>query len=208
MPAQAQQRVLPISPVQQQTPVWCWAAVAEMVLRHLRMPNINPGNNYQCGVVGTLGGQCAYDCRLCVTTIGSIGHLAQVLENYPRVVRSVSARAVPDLAMMEDSALDPEGIIDEIDAGRPIIAGISPSGQGFHYPAGMSEHVALIVGYRVQGNRLLLYVNDPMPFSLFPFDPYRAAGASPTRPGQYLIEYGAFRGRLGYKDSLYGFEHD
>jgi hypothetical protein len=57
-PPAAADEQLPISPVFQQNPVWCWAAVGEMALRYLGYPSINPVGDYQFGIVGPLGGSC------------------------------------------------------------------------------------------------------------------------------------------------------
>src|SRR5262245_52638322 len=73
---------LHISPVMQQTEVWCWAAVAEMVLDHYDFDTINPGGDYQCGVVAMLGGVCNANCYACKTGIGSTTNLSAVLKQY------------------------------------------------------------------------------------------------------------------------------
>jgi hypothetical protein len=91
-----------------------------------------------------------------------------------------------------------DNVQNEIDAGRPIIAGISPS--GYRY-AGVSEHVALIVGY--EGSNLI--VNDPFPFATaFSGDPYEAAGGERIGRGQYQIRYGSFANDLQWRETIYG----
>jgi hypothetical protein len=206
----AQSRVLTIAPIAQQTPVWCWAAVAEMLLRHLGYPGINPAGNYQCGIVGSLGGECWYNCGLprCITGIGTLSAFAGVLERYPDVASHVHGRQLPALLLEAAGTLDPEEIMQEIDARRPIAAGISPGGLGAYLPPGISEHVVLIVGYRHLGDRFALVVNDPMPMPNMPFNPYIRAGGQLVAPGRYEIDYDAFVRRLGYKDSLFGFKRD
>lgn len=206
--ALAQSRVLPIAPIAQQTPVWCWAAVAEMLLRHLGYPGINPAGNYQCGIVGSLGGECWYNCGLprCITGIGTLSAFAGVLERYPEVASHVHGRRLPALLLDAAGPLEPEEIMQEIDARRPVAAGISPGGLGAYLPPGISEHVVLIIGYRHLGDRFALVVNDPMPMPNMPFNPYIRAGGRMVAPGRYEIEYDAFVRLLGYKDSLFGFE--
>lgn len=49
-------KVLPVPPRYQETPVWCWVAVGEMVFRYYGIPNMNGPGNYQCGVIGALAG--------------------------------------------------------------------------------------------------------------------------------------------------------
>jgi hypothetical protein len=58
---------LEIFPVCQQTPVWCWAAVGEMVFRYYDVPTINTRCGYQCGIfsdwaglAGTIAQHAAY----------------------------------------------------------------------------------------------------------------------------------------------------
>jgi len=62
-----------------------------MLLRHLGYPGINPARNYQCGIVGSLGGECWYNCSLprCITGIGTLSAFAGVLERYPDVASHV-----------------------------------------------------------------------------------------------------------------------
>ena len=99
--------------------------------------------------------------------------------------------------------LSPSEIVDEIDEGDPVVAGISPSGMGVFYPPGMSEHVVLVVGYYRSSSGFRVLINDPMPYAHMGHNPYLAAGAARTQPGQYLIDYGSFVHHLGYKDSIY-----
>src|SRR5689334_6854940 len=46
---------LVVAPVQQETEVWCWLAVGEMVFRYYGLPSVNGFGDYQCGIVGALG---------------------------------------------------------------------------------------------------------------------------------------------------------
>lgn len=46
---------LQITPVLQQTLVWCWAASAQMVLGHYNYPSINP-TSPQCGIIAAVFG--------------------------------------------------------------------------------------------------------------------------------------------------------
>lgn len=193
---------LPIQPVIQQSPVWCWAAVGEMVLRCFDFPTVNPAGNYQSGIAGSLGGQCSFNCGTCITAIGSAQNLMTVLENYQEVAERFVGRGGERFSVSDQGPLDPDEIVGAIDEGSPIIAGINPSGSGWRYPSGMSEHVSLIVGHREGRDGLTLVVNDPMPYRITPFDPYLRAGGRSNRPGQYLIGYDAFVDLLGYKDTI------
>ena len=199
--AEAASRRLDIPPVVQQTPVWCWAAAGEMALRHLNVPSINPIGNYQCGIVATLGGNCWNDCRLCITPIGSTNNLSSVLNSYQSIARrnGYQGRLFETLPNPRMSFRE---LIYEIDAGRPVLAGISPSGMGKFYPPGMSEHVVVVVGYQNNGPVQQVLVNDPMPYGRFGFDPYLHIGADREQGGHYRISYDRFVNLLGYKDSI------
>ena len=193
---------LPIPPVVQQTQLWCWAAVLEMALKHYGYGSVNPGGNYQCGIVAMLGGICNYDCRRCVTSIGSFANLGAVLEAYGATTISLNVDGIP-LSYHIRRRLSVEKIATEIDDGDPIIAGISPSGMSRFYPPGFGEHLALIVGYESSDRDFKIIVNDPYPYLYVGQDPYVSAGARLLEPGQYLIDFRAFRRYLGYKDSIY-----
>lgn len=199
--AEAASERLDIPPVVQQTPVWCWAAAGEMALRHLNVPNLNPFGNYQCGIVATLGGVCQHDCRLCVSSIGSTFNLVRVLNSYQLIARQNGYQG----RLFETSPnhrMSFEELINEIDAGRPVLAGISPSGMGKYYPQGMSEHVVVVIGYQDNGPVQQVLVNDPMPYGRFGFDPYLQVGADREQGGRYRISYDRFVNLLGYKDSV------
>ena len=203
---------LPIAAVYQQTPVWCWLAVGEMVHRYYDIPTLNPVGNYQCGLIATLAGPntpCWQNCGACIAAAGNYGPVNQVvldmLRRYPEVVRSVNRYNGPSLnAEWRYSALSDVEIKNEIDGGRPVIAGISPSG----YPQNVqSEHVALVIGYEQTNTGFNLIVNDPFPFSVTPFnqrpDPYLAQGGQPSGTGQYVINAQRFTQGLVWRESFY-----
>ena len=191
-----------IQPVVQQTQLWCWAAVSEMVLQHYHYGSVNPGGNFQCGVVAMLGGVCNISCDSCVTSIGSLQNLVLVLRGYQETAHHFGV-AGDSLRLSMAGHLSPRQIANEIEGGDPIIAGISPSGMGQFYPPSFGEHLALIVGYENSRHAFDVIVNDPFPYAYVGYDPYLHAGAEMLEPGQYLINYDIFRQQLGYKDSIY-----
>ena len=200
----AERRQLNIRPITQQTIVWCWAAVSEMVLKYYRFPNLNPAGNYQCGIVGSTTPFCSSDCSKCITPIGSAFALSAVIANYQILTDTIIMHHEGRRFNVKvDGRLSPNEIADEIMNGKPIIVGISPSGMGSYYPPGMSEHVALIIGYERTPSAVKVLVNDPMPYALLHFDPYiHAGGVRSSRPAQYWIDYRAFVNHLSYKDSI------
>ncbi len=200
----AEYKQLNIQPITQKTAVWCWAAVSEMVLKYYRFPNLNPVGDYQCGIVGSTGPVCSSNCLACIKPIGSAFSLSAVLMNYQHLTDNVRGEhSGIHFAVEVGGRLSPEAIADSIEDGRPIMAGISPSGMGLYYPPGMSEHVALIIGYERTSSAFYVLVNDPMPYAYLGFDPYLVAGAQSSIPAQYRIDYRAFVNRLLYKDSLF-----
>ena len=200
----AQVQSVPIAPVSQQSVVWCWAAVSEMVLNHYRFPNNDPADSYQCSIVKSMGGICTLGCEYCHVGVNTIWHLSTVIKKYQKISDTNIAghegqhfRVVP-----EKRRVSPRRIIKEIDSFNPIVTVISPNRMSIYYPPGMGEHVALIVGYNNSGGKFTILVNDPWPFSLFGYDPYLTIGAKSTIPGQYWVDYDTFARQMFYKDSI------
>jgi hypothetical protein len=187
-----------IDPAIQQTPVWCWAATAEMVLKHYGVGNLNQFGNYQCGVVGSIGGSCWSNCGSCVSAIGSMSRLREVLGNYVSVARYYGVYNGPDLSPRLFGRLSLSTLEDYIEGGSPIIAGISPTGAYFPDGVGLSQHVVVIVGADSDTGEIV--VNDPYPYGPYD-DPYIAYGGSKIQSGQYAISYSDFR-RLNYQNSM------
>lgn len=193
-------RVLSIAPVQQQTPVWCWLAVGEMIMKHLGIPNRNPGGNYQCGILGTIAGNtpCAINCfdAGCIIPSGSNHSTIRMLREYTwqaskRLFNAVEAR--------ELSVLD---IQANINAGKPILCGVSPSSKRDN---GSAEHVVLLVGYNESLSGIMVIVNDPFPYSVNA-NPYLLSGGRMLRDNQYQISLKDFTSGLFWHWSLSNIE--
>lgn len=196
----AARKHLDITPVYQQTPVWCWAAVGEMVFAYYGVANINPVGNFQCGIVALLHPVCDMNCLNCPVPAGSLATMNAMLTRYPTFASQVSGRGTQISTIVTERPLTLTEVRAEIEADRPIVAGISPSG---YRTFGVSEHVALIIGY--DGDDLI--VNDPFPFvpSEFLGNPYLAAGGRGLMTGQYRISYDRFVTRLQWRETIYGF---
>ena len=203
---------LSIPSVYQETPVWCWLAVGEMVHRYFDVPTLNPAGDYQCGLVATLAGPrspCWNNCGNCIGAAGNYGPVNQVIidmvRRYPEVLRSLNRYDGPKITVeWRYSALSDREIRSEIDSGHPIIVGISPSG----YPqAAPSEHVALVIGYEDVASGMNLIVNDPFPFNVYPFNqrrnPYLAFGGESLGRGRYSINTGSFRQGLVWRETFF-----
>ncbi|MBM3560771.1 MAG: hypothetical protein FJX53_13045, partial [Alphaproteobacteria bacterium] len=201
-PAVAQQR-LPDSvvPVQQHTHVWCWLAVGEMVFRHYGIPTANHSPYpaaYQCGIVGSLAYQppnvhpCVGDCGLCTVPAGSAQGVVYMLRRYP-----VRAGGPFIDTVYRPQPLSLQQVRAEIDAGNPVIVGISPSGRP---PAFSSEHVAVVAGYDLGTGRVLVY--DPYPFAGPWANPYLPAGAQQAGPLSYWIDIAALVAQLQWHETF------
>ena len=206
--ALAESQDLNIDPVYQETPVWCWVAVGEMVFKHYDLPNVNPGGDYQCGIIGTLAGPsspCWNDCGRCVVAAGYMQNIREMLTFYPRVIRRYIDPDAKQLSASYDrGALSESQVKEELDENRPVIAGINPS--GFPPAPGQSMHVSLIVGYdEDEDGDLILTVNDPFPYDLVDphrTNPFEAAGGNSNGDGSYTINYSSFRRNLVWNSSI------
>lgn len=206
-----------ISPVYQQTPEWCWAAVGQMVFEYYDIPAVN--TDLQCGIValygartnafGQLYGPCMsgyMGCAACVIGAGQFATIGNMLSQYPVIAAAFNHQAPhPISSLLVDHALSKDQVTDEIDAQHPVIAGVSPDGPT---PGGEAEHVVLIVGYDdSDSDHFYLIVNDPFPIGEGAFvnmpNPYLIAGGEKVDDGQYRIEYSAFKNRLRWTRSAY-----
>jgi len=201
----ASQQDLWIEPVFQESPVWCWAAVGEMVFRYYDVPNINPVGNFQCGIVALLGPVCNQNCGACQVPAGSIAVMNNMLRRYPAFAERVTGHPTGTIVTrIRNGPLSPRDLIEALDEGRPIVAGISPSGFGYR---GVSEHVALIVGYDYDyDDELVLLVNDPFPYDHPMFaalgNPFVQAGGTHVMLGQYAIHHRNFVRGLQWRESI------
>ena len=196
---------LHIPPVFQERPSWCWAAVGEMVLKYYDIPAIHR-TDYQCGIVQSrklcMG---LPDCLQCDLSPGDEATMVNMLEQYP--VMATGGGTAGDIALTVQSkngSLSDAEVKKEIDEGRPIIVGLSPT--GFKVD-GIPQHMALIVGYEDRSGDLMLTVNDPFPYEDMRFlwigNAYLSARASGGSDGEYEIEYEAFRLRLKWTQTMY-----
>ena len=196
---------LNIVPIAQQTEVWCWAATAEMVFRYYGLPNLNGAGNYQCGIVAAyFQGQCLFNCGLCVVPIGGMTELQKLVLGYGAVARQVGVPSRDLQSSLVFRALQATEVKTEIDAGRPVIAGISAG--GFPFP-NFSQHVVLVTGYDATATPFQLIVNDPFPYDLPAYvlhgNPYLQVGAVRVAPGRYRISYSSFVGPMAWGNSIY-----
>lgn len=187
--------VLVIPPVIQETEVWCWLAVGEMIFRYYGLPSVNPAGDYQCGIVGAVGyslngacDACNVNCANCVRPAGAPQMISHMLSAYPKIACRNLFTANKTLNQTYiANFISANALIAELDNKRPVIAGINPGAQ-FVLP-GNSMHVALIIGYHFYLGNLILHVNDPYPYITKGIDPYLLNGAAGNGRLYYEIPY-------------------
>jgi hypothetical protein len=199
-----------IPPVQQETEVWCWLAVGEMIFRYYGLPAVNLAGDYQCGIVGAVGysingacDACNINCGNCVRPAGSAAMVSKMLSIYPKIAcRDLYTSNKTLNNSFVSNYLTANFLINELNQNRPIIAGINPGSQ-FVLP-GNSQHVALIKGYFYDtNNNLILRINDPFPYWTKGFDPYIFNGAISNGDLSYQIPYSNFVNGLLWNTSFY-----
>jgi hypothetical protein len=224
-PAADKGKLLDIPPIYQGNRMWCWLTVAEMIFKYMKPPvpafnpwknqgvkppvNLDPDKAYQWGILAVANPGCWERPDACADSGGSSWkHVQDTLKGYPPVAGQQSVgKGKPnsnkgvssDLKM---GCLSAAEVKAEIDAGRPILVGISP---GKAIPPPVPDHVALIVGYQTQANGDIdLIVNDPWPYFATPNvpDPYVRAGGSKNCDGSYTVDRAKFCAMSSWNGSL------
>ena len=179
-----------------------------MVFEYYKIPNVNLGGNYQCGIMGALARPnniCFQDCRRCVVNAQSLEQIRGSISFYPNAVQFLTRRPVKQLtASSQFSPLTKREVKAEIDANRPIIVGVSFDSA----PRPLSQHVALVVDYdEDETGNLTLTVNDPFPYDLPQFaknkNSYVVAGGKDNFDGSFTIDYDKFKIRLNWRETIY-----
>jgi hypothetical protein len=204
-PALAAEVQLHIPPLFQERPDWCWAATGEMLLKYYAVPALGQ-TDYQCGIAQSQN-FCkeTHNCLECTLPPADDAGMVNLLQGYSAAAMPAgSSEAIALTARAKVGRLSEEEVKRELDAGRPIIVGLSPSGFKVEEAA---VHMALIVGYKEGSDDLILVVNDPFPFEddrfLWIGNPYVRVHASGDGDAQYEIGYNRFRGRLKWTHTIY-----
>jgi hypothetical protein len=193
--------VLPIAPVAQQTPEWCFAASAAMIFEYLGYPNLNQVGNYQCAVVAAQGGPCMANCGMCLNAGGTMQRVALIMQSYAMMAQQLTGYQNPSVILQFRGILSPAEIARQIDNDGPILAGISPGQIPYPPGFGVSQHAVVVVGYEGNPNGFAVILNDPFPY-VGMVNPYIAAGGAMLAPGQYRIAFQTFVGVFHYGNSL------
>jgi hypothetical protein len=205
-PIMAAEVKLHIPPVFQERPSWCWTAVGEMVFKYYYVPAAHR-TDYQCGIVQSRK-LCTGipNCVECDFPAGDEATMVNMLEQYP--LMATRGGTDGDIALTVQSktgSLSEAEVKKELNEGRPIIVGVSPSGFKVN---GISQHMALIVGYDDSSGALMLTVNDPFPFEddrfLWIANPYQPnMDMSGENNGQYEISFERFRSKIKWTQTMY-----
>ena len=196
--AATRSKQLAIPAVEQQTNVWCWLAVGEMIFRHLGAANPNTAGNYQCGIIGSLSfvdQNCSNNCfnSACIIPSGSNYNTVRMLRDYSWTQQQKVFQC------SEGRELTMEQIMANIDGNKPIMAGLSYYRRVYHSGA---EHVSLITGYDRNSSGDFVIVNDPFPYP-GNSNPFLMEGGVQLSRNQYKISLKAFTERIFWHWSIY-----
>jgi hypothetical protein len=194
----AVKKILSVNPVQQQTNVWCWLAVGEMIMKHMGMSNANPSGNYQCGIIGTIapiGSPCRGDCfnPVCIVPSGSNYNTIKMLRDYSWAMGKKA------LMYQEGNELPFTAIKNNIDNNKPILCGVSYSKRNYY---GGAEHAVVMVGYEQTQSNVYVIINDPFSYPSGN-NPYLNEGGSILKPYQYKISLKNFTQGVFWHWSVY-----
>jgi hypothetical protein len=182
-----------------------------MILRYHGLPNLNPAGNYQCGIVGgyyfLLGGAlhpCAGNCFLCVTPASSLFEIQRIIDGYGNLAQQagIPSRILTSRARFGQLPLT--DLARELDAGRPVLAGVSFPGQ----PTlpGISGHAVVISGYSARTPIPTVTIRDPYPYELYipaNQNPYLLSGATYLGPGSYRVQLPTLSTSILWGNTLY-----
>jgi hypothetical protein len=211
-------KVLDIPPLFQRNSMWCWLTVGEMIFKYHKVPAYDPWKSaglkappladtdklYQWGVLSVVHPACWLFPDVCAAVGGgSWENLQKMLRDFPpRAGQQNNQKIGPIGCDQKGGCLTAAQIKTEIDAGRPIIAGITPGGNP-NAPPPVPAHVALIIGYIDKGNDIDLIVNDPWPYQLLKQDaPYTLFGGSQNCDANYTIDRSTFCTKAVWNGSL------
>lgn len=191
--------VLDIPPVPQEMNSWCWAAVAEMILKYYDFVLQSNSKSVQCRLAERrfhelYPFQRVPLCGLLNIQIGAIDNERIFLDRYVNDYSNTNNTPAPFSPSLHGTALDISTVTAKINNNSPILAGISFEPRPPHTP----QHAVLLVGYE-PGCRVI--INDPFPYEPGK-NPYLRLGGFQRAPYQYSINYYVFRYALHWLSSI------
>lgn len=214
--------VLDVNGAYQQSPMWCWLTVGQMLFEYY---NVLPPNSFsaysQCQIMQTihLGNQyftaCAENCGACAMLGGaSSREVAGMIVDFPHRLSVLANTRVPRLFAATAGPLKPSEVADELARLNPLVVAISPSQSPYAAmqsmtPFTVAQHVALLVGRLEVKGKVWYRINDPFPFQATGTPtPYLANGGlvhvSPSKLGtvSYWIRDDALRAGLKWSETF------
>lgn len=214
--------VLDVNGAYQQTPMWCWLTVGQMLFEYY---NVLPANSFsaysQCQIMQTiyLGNQnfaaCAANCGACAMLGGaSTREVEGMIVDFPHRLSALTSTRVPRLFAATAGPLKPAEVTDELARQNPLVVAISPSQSPYTAmrsmnPFTVAQHVALLVGVLEVKGKVWYRINDPFPFQATGMlSPYLANGGlvhvSPSKLGtvSYWIRDDALRAGLKWSETF------
>lgn len=148
--ANAQQVMLPIQNLPQETQVWCWAAVAQQIVYSLKGPGGTPP---QCGMVAMANGAHPSVCcngaggyngnPQCMKT-GSLQQIQWLIGQFGGQYSTIAPPAHPNV------------LFQTLQSGRAIIMQVKTSP--------FMGHVIVLRGMSMSPGGAVLHINDPMSY--------------------------------------------
>lgn len=191
---------LPVPPVMQQTPVYCWAASGEMIFQYYHVPSGFGGPSDQASIVRSTGGPfspCWNNPGGCIWPAGTSDTILFMLHTYPEVSRMLTGnQSIPRImASFQNLPLTESQLKQQIDKGQPVLIALNPSMNGAHVP----EHAIVLTGYHyapppaapMAPPIMWVVLNDPFPyFQVMPTTPYLVLGGVAGTSGLDRLRFG------------------
>ena len=175
-----------------------------MALELLGFPDINPGKNYQCGVVAATFPRCDDDCSKCDTTIPTMRSLIVVLNRYRDVAYADASAAKPSFKPNYVAYPSLASIRRSLDRRVPVLGGVSPDWPPDSPEA--AEHAILITGYDddyMATGEPWVIVRDPYPYAPGE-NPWANAGYPYSgRTGTAVVPWSALRHRMNLTSAVF-----
>jgi hypothetical protein len=131
--------------------------------------------------------------------------MSRVILGYGAVANQFGVPSRVLSGTLRTAALSLPELAQELDEGRPILAGVSFF-SGFSLP-GISQHAVVLVGYDATDAVPIVYINDPFPYELLQRQaPYLTVGGQQVIPGRYAVPYSVLVNELRWDNSIFGIQ--
>jgi Peptidase_C39 like family len=201
--ANAASLVLDVPRIKQETPLWCWLAASEMVLKSQGncAPDLDP--YYQQSMIkylslsGILPPNCFNSPSQCVVPAGGIDNFKYVIDYFSKDGAKNENCGKPLKIYGENTASSFSKIVNELKHKKPIIIGISLMRPKYSVNS-TPDHAVVVIGYNQKNNTLI--INDPFDYELED-NPWNKLKAKELSEGKYEVSYSELKGY--WKASIY-----